>query len=280
MDRPLDVLVTGVPRGGTTLVGALVDSLPDTICLSEPPWQWHRSTGGQLDIGPDPSGDIFAKWLVGDFVDIRRRLLCGEEVLDRRVKDDRSPTNYHAAAPAGMPAEASGFALKPVQNLGLTPDFTLAVKHNGPYLTALGPLLKLAHFVMIGVVRHPVDVIHSWRSLNLPVSRGKMHDAARCWPEMAKATESGDALKRQVLIYDLICQRLHACRDQMTVLRYEDVCAEPVLVARAVGSDALPNTALIAEPSRRADAEQRGIIGSALKAYGRHYRNFYPEACE
>ncbi|MEE4296634.1 MAG: hypothetical protein V2J20_08475 [Wenzhouxiangella sp.] len=275
--RRTDVLVTGVPRGGTTLAGALLDSLPDTVCLSEPPWQWHKSTGGQLDIGSDPTGEVFAKWLVGDFVDIRRRLLIGEEVLDRRRRDARPSTNYHPANSGSQPVSASDLSMRPVRGGELTTDFTLAIKHNGPYLTALRPLLRLQHFKVIALVRHPVDVIHSWRSLNLPVSRGKMQDAARCWPEMAAVTDSGDVLKRQVLIYDLICERLQSFRDQISILRYEDVCAAPGLISAAVGAKDMPDKQLITKPSRQVDAEQSEIIASALNAYGSHYRHFYPD---
>ncbi len=277
MGRHTNVLVTGVPRGGTTLVGALLDSLPDTICLSEPPWQWHKATGGKLDIGPDPTGDEFAKWLVGDCVDLRRRLLQGEEVMDRRGADNRPSTNYHAADAGSRSVLASGLALRPLKAGRLSVHFTLAIKHNGPYLTALGPLVRLGHFRIIGVVRHPVDVIHSWRSLKLPVSRGKMHDAARCWPEMAAVTESGEIMKRQVLIYDLICERLHRFRGQVQVLRYEDVCREPGLVTSAIGADMVADQDLIRQPSRQVDAEQRATITQAVKQYGRHYRHFYPD---
>lgn len=273
-----DVLVTGVPRGGTTLVGALLDSLPDTVCLSEPAWHWHKATGGKLDIGPDPRGEVFAKWLVGDFVDLRRRLLNGEEILDRRSGDNRAPTNYHAAGPGGQNVAGAGVTVRRFSAARLEPDFTLAIKHNGPYLTALGRLVELDHFAIVGVVRHPVDVIHSWRSLDLPVSRGKMHDAARCWPEMAQATSGGDILQRQVLIYDLICKRLHTYRDRLTILRYEDVISDPARVALAVGSSSRPDTDIVGEPSRSVSAEQRSLIADALRQYGEHYRLFYPDA--
>ncbi|MFW5815740.1 MAG: hypothetical protein ACOCVP_02690 [Wenzhouxiangella sp.] len=273
-----DVLVTGVPRGGTTLVGALLDSLPDTVCLSEPAWQWHKATGGKLDIGPDPRGEVFAKWLVGDVVDLRRRLLAGEEILDRRSVDNRSPTNYHGASDDAGQTGCSGVQVRRFSPGRLEPDFTLAIKHNGPYLTALGPLLNLDYFTIIGVVRHPIDVIHSWRSLDLPVSRGKMHDAARCWPEMAQATAAGDLLKRQVLIYDLICQRLYACREQLTLLRYEDVLADPACVPRAIGVDTPPAPGLVGKPTRTVSEQQRRVIADALLRYGHHYRRFYPDA--
>ena len=34
-----DLIISGIPRGGTTLTTALIDSLPNAVCLNEP--QWH-----------------------------------------------------------------------------------------------------------------------------------------------------------------------------------------------------------------------------------------------
>mgnify|MGYP003643657916 FL=1 len=277
MARRVNVLVTGIPRAGTTLVGALLDSLPNTVCLSEPPWHWHKSSGGKLDIGPDPTGEIFAKWLVGDFVTLRRKLVAGEPVQDRRSDNNQSLTNYYAARSSLEQSEHSAVHLKEFSAASLNEDFTLAIKHNGPYLSALGPLVELDFFTIIGLVRHPVDVINSWRALNLPVSRGKMHDAARCWPEMARATDNGEVLQRQGMIYDLICERLYSYRDRVSVLRYEDVVSDPACLARAVGSPSQPATELIGKPSRSVSEQEFALISDALLKYGRHYRLFYPE---
>lgn len=277
MARRVNVLVTGIPRAGTTLVGALLDSLPNTVCLSEPPWHWHKSSGGKLDIGPDPTGEIFAKWLVGDFVTLRRKLLAGERIQDRRSDNNQSLTNYYSARSSLDQQDHQALHLKEFSAPSLSEDFTLAFKHNGLYLSALGPLVELDFFTIIGLVRHPVDVINSWRALNLPVSRGKMHDAARCWPEMARATDEGGVLQRQVMIYDLICERLYSYRDRVSVLRYEDVVREPACLARAVGNSSQPSTELIGKPSRSVSEQESALISAALLKHGRHYRLFYPE---
>lgn len=272
-----NILVTGIPRSGTTLAGALLDTLPDTVCLSEPPWHWHKATGGVLDIGRDPDGMQFAKWLVGDFVAIRRKLAAGEQVLDRRAPDDRAITNYHRADRSAASGVVSETGMRPFARSGLSQDFTLAIKHNGPYLTALGPLLDLGWFTVVGIVRHPVEVIHSWRALNLPVSHGKMHDAARCWPEMEAATAEGPVLERQVRIYDLICARLFHYRDRLHLLRYEDLRADPQLLARAVGAEASVRADVLDAPSREVPDAERALIVRALEAQAHHYRALYPD---
>jgi hypothetical protein len=273
MPYPRNVLLTGIPRSGTTLAGALIDSLPDTVCISEPPWHWHRATGGKLDIGPDPDGSVFARWLVGDFVAMRAKLLRGETVQDRRAADAAPLTNYHDAG-AGS---AAATATRHFSRSGLSPDFTLAVKHNGPYLTALQQLLDLEWFTVVAIVREPVAVIHSWRSLKLPVSRGRMHDAARCWPELEQATSHGSVLQRQVRIYDLICQRLHLLRERIHIIRYEAMVEQPALLSSAIGAAVDCAPALISAPSRSVPPEEHALISAALQEHGSHYRLFYPE---
>lgn len=275
MSKTLNILVTGIPRAGTTLLGALLDSLPNTVCLSEPPWHWHKSTGGQLDIGPDPTGEVFAKWLIGDFFHLRRKLVLGQAVPDRRSKGNLPFTNYHAARPTPEEKTHSTLHLTNYCLDSLDPQFTLAIKHNGPYLTALGPLVDLDYFSIIGMVRNPIDVIHSWRSLNLPVSRGMMHDAARCWPEMGDATKRGDILERQVKIYDLICKRLHSYRDRISVLCYEDVIKDPSCVTKVIDSPFQPDSLIIGKPSRSVSEKEHDLIAEALVKHGNDYQLFY-----
>jgi hypothetical protein len=35
----MDLIVTGLPRSGLTLVAALIDYLPNSVCLNAPDWQ-------------------------------------------------------------------------------------------------------------------------------------------------------------------------------------------------------------------------------------------------
>ena len=112
----------------------------------------------------------------------------------------------------------------------------------------------------------------------MPVSYGKMHDAARCWPEMEFATRDHlDVLERQVKIYDLICQRLYALRDRITIISYEKLVAEPRLAAEAVGAAAPPNLELIDKPSRLAPPDARDAIAKAFEMHGEHFARFYPD---
>jgi hypothetical protein len=75
-----DVVVTGLPRAGTTLLCALIDSLEDAVCLNSP--RRHNRLATLLP-GPLP----FSKWLAGDYLWTRLQLLQQDPIKDFRAAD-------------------------------------------------------------------------------------------------------------------------------------------------------------------------------------------------
>lgn len=253
-----DLIVTGIPRGGTTLAAALIDSLPDTVCLNEP--LWHNAKAAA-----DAKG--FAGFIARDFTALRARLLKGESVSDRRGKGGEATTNYFRVEGGRM---QHSFDIVPFSRAGLTPDFTLAIKHNGPYLAVLPELIALERFSITAIIRHPVPVIHSWRSLQLPISEGKMPNAAPYWPELAAAIAAPmDLLAKQVRLYDLMCARLWECREHLRLIPYEALIQTPGLLG--------PVDASRVQPQKPVPEAAQAEIAAAMRAHGTHYRTFYPD---
>ncbi len=253
-----DLILTGIPRGGTTLAASLIDGIPNTVCLNEP--GWHNASSA-----PDAAG--FAQFIREDFARLRARLLAGQSVPDRRAPDGSATTNYFRVEGGRM---ENTFDVMPFSRAGLTPDFTLAIKHNGPYLAVLPQLIALKAFTITAIVRHPVEVIHSWRRLQLPVSEGRMPNAAPYWPELATLIATPmDLLAKQVRLYDLMCRRLWEHRDEVRILTYEALVAQPSLLGPVDGSRV--------SPQKPVPQEARMEIESALQAHGEHWRAFYPD---
>jgi hypothetical protein len=260
-----DIIVTGIPRSGTTLTAALIDSLPDTVCLNEPLWHTARVAATPED---------FAKWLIGDFTQLRGKLQRGEPVPDRRAPSGEAVTNYYKP---GQQMENT-FEVVPLTRAGLSGRFTLAIKHNGPYLAVLKPLVDLDYFTVIAIVRHPVEAIASWRALSLPISRGEMPNATPYWPQMAEVCRSPiDLLEKQVKMYDLMCRRLHHLREHIHIIPYETLIRRPDSLCDALGVKADLATKLIDKPKRHLAEDEAAMIAQALKRHGRFYREFYPD---
>ena len=262
-----DIILTGIPRSGTTLAAALLDGLANAVCLNEPGWHTAKSA-------PDAKG--FADYIASEFTRLRSDLLAGNPVPDRRQADGAAATNYYRRGSSGGMEEQ--FHIFPFTRSGLTPDFLLAVKHNGPYLAVLPELLALERFRVIAVIREPVAVIHSWRSLSLPISQARLPNAAPFWPELAAICASGeDLLQKQVRIYGLMCRRLWQLRERITLLRYEALVENPALIAEAAGRPVPGGWPSIQASVRAVPEEERRRISAMLKSHAPETEHFYPE---
>ena len=82
-----NLIITGIPRSGTTLAAAIVDQSPDALCLSEPDHHVDLMNGAA-------TAAEFVRQLCLDFGAIRRTILAGGSVLDRRCPDGTPVTNY------------------------------------------------------------------------------------------------------------------------------------------------------------------------------------------
>jgi hypothetical protein len=256
-----DLIVTGIPRAGTTLTAALIDGLDDTVCLSEPSWQdaWPREFA---------SADIYVQRLVDDFARVRAELLAGNPVVDRRGGDG-SPVSDYFERP---------YQLIDFKRADLSDDFLLGMKHNAHYSCVLKQLVAQPAFNVIAIVRHPLDVIRSWQSVDIPIRQGRLPAAERFWPEIADiAQRTDDILLRQVLIYERFCERFLERRDVLTLLRYEDIVRDTGVVSRALGKAfvRLPPVEIRERP--RPDTGNDATVRRYLKTHGANARALYPD---
>jgi len=271
MSNLRNVIITGIPRSGTTLLAALIDSIPNAVALNEPDWQ-SRSLFNNNTV----SGKDFAEWLVSDFLEIRQKLLAAIPIPERRGKKGEAVTNYYDRNGGEV---RNKFDIVSFTKTGLTPDFMLAVKQVGPYLGILEQLVQQNYFQIIAIVRQPVAVISSWRSLTIPPNRGQLPGAVH-WAEMQALTYSNlPLLEKQVKMYELMCQRLYKLRNDMIVLRHEDLLQSPLLLAQTMKlpESAIYDTSLISSEASYHANEDSTPIRQALERYGDYLFRFYPK---
>lgn len=268
-----DVLVTGLPRSGSTLVSALIDGLPNAVCLNTPPWQQGLLSQNPLEVLP------YCKWLTGDFLYTRRQLIEQHPVIDIRAAD-------------GMPLTDGMFDPRTKRNdkdqhdtvafarPGLSEDFILAMRDTTIYTALLPTLLKFKHFKIIAVIRHPFDVLTSWRQFRQPmIERGRPHGIARFWPEALAITESGMEMADQMVqLYDAYIQRYHELREHIHIVKFEDVVESPVLVSKLFGLETpSPNVSLIEKRTRMLMTAEISVFRERLRKFGVFTRQFYPD---
>lgn len=223
-----NLIVTGLPRAGTTLIAALLDGLSDMVCINEPKWQsrWSREA---------VSRTAYVEALVADFGHVRKVLLSGGSLMERVTRDGGALTNYFDEQRNRIAVD-----LAPVIRAGLGEAFCLAMKHNAHYACVLPDLAERNDVAVLAIIRHPVATLASWRSVDLPVSRGRMPAAEPFWPELRDIHQStDDLLAKQARILELIFARFAALNDRITIVKLEDILADPLAVARLLGREQL-----------------------------------------
>lgn len=223
--EPSYLLVTGMPRAGTSLTARLIDQLDDAVCLSEPAryYEWSRICRASAE---------FAARCLTDLHDIRRSLLEGEPVWDLREADGTVPTNYFDAS--GRPRRLVRARVTYTHGVGTT--LLVAAKHNEPLTATLPELIRLPDVGIVAVVRHPLSTILSWMTCQIQLAQGRLSDGYTHWPEaLAAQRESRSVAELHVRIYELYCQRYRAHASNITIVRYEDLVTSPSMLETITG---------------------------------------------
>ena len=223
-----DLILTGVPRSGTSLAAAIIDQAPDCLCLSEP--------DRHVDLMREAaSADDFVARLSQEFDAIRRAILAGGSVHDRRLADGAPITNYFTE-PLPDRRRVAVFVTRDITRPGLSTDFVLGVKHNALYSAVLPEIIRSFRFRVVAIIRDPVALVMSWRSLDLPISRGRLPAGERFWPELGSLCQAElELTEKQIRICDLLFRRFLRWAGRIEVLRYEEFITDPVQLLRAAG---------------------------------------------
>jgi hypothetical protein len=205
------LILTGLPRSGTTLACRLLGQCRDCVALAEP-----------MDVLgiPADARDRAIDHIVG-WMDHTRRGILATGTAPSKVGKRGLVDNPFS------PRNAAGLRLLQVREgtlripAPLRPDFTLVVKHNAAF-AALLPALA-GRVPTVAVIRHPLAVLGSWASLALPVSDGRLPAGERLDPALARTLDGqDDLLERQRTILAWFFARYDTLPPG-AVVRYEDM---------------------------------------------------------
>jgi hypothetical protein len=203
----------------------------------------------------------------------RNALVGGHTVRDRRREDGTPVTNYVAA---GAPGAKRALNVEEHDvSRPLTGNGLVAVKHNAPFLAVL-PELERTGVPVWAIVRHPVPVVASWLSVDLPVSKGALPVARRFWPECEGSLEGLTGLERLARLYDNLCRRLAESGAEIT--RYEDLVARPDIVEQVTGRRFARPPEFVDRSSQSSAAPEAGSdVARVTELVGEWARRFYPD---
>lgn len=226
-----DIVLTGVPRGGTTLACHLLNKLPDIVALHEP-IQWAAAAAAT----PEATDA-----LIDSFFTTTRRSLLTEGTAVSQQRNGRVPDNPMGGYRPGqrwLPRRLQGVPLLRRMALRtyrvrrgairvdkpLSLDFRLCIKHTGPFTARLPALTK--RYRCFGLVREPVAVLSSWQTIDFALRDGRFPEVERLEPALAdELAGCPERLDRQARLLAWFFDQLQRYLPAGHIIRYEEIVA-------------------------------------------------------
>ena len=174
-----NIILTGVPRSGSTLACKLLCDLPDVIGLNEP-----------LEPGLFPDRATALNSIDGSFVKFRKSLLK-KGIAPVRSKNGNVTDNAYSQTAEG-PRQKVLTRTDVHFDKPLKSDFTLIMKHCAEFSLLFPELTE--KYSCFASIRNPLALLGSWNSVNVPVSRGKVAKSRKILPEFHSAVEEIEEL--------------------------------------------------------------------------------------
>lgn len=205
-ESPNDVIITGVPRSGTTLTCFLLSQIPDAVALNEP-----------LRIGNIHEKEKALKKIRRFFRKTRISLMESSQAMARATDKGISDNNF----------SSNGDREKLVSKRMVTFDKNfsencfIGVKHNALFTILLEDLVELYPF--FAIVRNPIAILGSWNSVDVPVASGSVRAADILEPELNEGLRRCESLyDKQLYILNWYFSK-YKLLDKEQVIRYEEI---------------------------------------------------------
>lgn len=269
-----NILVTGLPRSGTTLTCHLLNKVPDTVALHEPM---------KVKYFADLHSPEERRGLIHRFFADQRESIRDRGVAISKQVDGAVPDNPYGAgrSDAGLRKSVASKG-EVVVDKELSPGHALVVKHNSAFAALVGELV--GHFPVYAVVRNPLSTIASWSSVEFNAQTGHVPAAERLDPGLRDAlARLDDPLDRQLHVIAWFHGQYRGSLPEERILRYERIVesgGRALAVVRPGAED-------LDEPLRSrnlSDQYDRGAIeriGERLLATdGPHWETYSRESVE
>lgn len=248
-----DVIITGIPRSGSTFVCTLLNRLPGVVALNE-----TMDLNGLLAVGDNAR----RVRIIADYLAEIRRIVVQTGKAPRHQLAGSDDNTFLCDASEGRKSAKVGSTWVDLGK-SLPQGFTLALKHLNCF-AALLPQLR-GRFSCLALVRNPLATLASWHTLDHPM-RGGHVPVAEALDGALAARLAGlvDARQRRLALLDWYYGRFAELLPPESILRYEDIVdTNGSCLAKAVPSaDALPN--LLDAPLK--SRNQNRLYGAAEQA--------------
>jgi len=265
---PRNLILTGIPRTGTSLCCTLLGQADDTVALCEP-MPVH-----ELPLSPPEAVETIQAY----FDNARIRLLQTGTAFSMQT-DGQLPDNTMADRPdvGGLRGSSARVGLIRISK-PLSPTFTLIIKHPAAF-TALLPALTPV-FECCALVRNPLSVLLSWHSLNIPISMGRAPAGERLDPVLtARLNAQPDVISRQLCLLDWFFERFERCLPRERIVHYEHMMASHGASLSQATAVPIPSVPLHSRNTNRLyDRQACERYAQALCRHDGAWQQFYSNA--
>jgi hypothetical protein len=277
------VLLTGIPRSGTTLACELLNDLPDVRALAEPPilprLPRRTSASGEATFEIDDLRRAIVEFAAEQRSSILERGVAvtkhvGGRVTGTIVEDRRSGPD-----PRRSLIERSEIPISRPQSS----DFTLVIKHPIVFTVQLRALHE--RFPLFALVRNPLAVLGSWESMPWwHLREGSLRVPEAMAPEITKRLASvDDVLDRQVEMLEWFFEQYATVLPRERVIRYEDLVSSGGSALSVLAPSAASLSVPLAGRNSAAVYDRAHLhrAGQRLLARGENasWQAFYPSSC-
>ena len=211
-----DVILTGVPRSGTTLTCSLLNKLPDTVALHEPMQK--------IDPG-DVTQPRHMCLGIRDFFDEQRRSIHERGVARSRNIDGAVPDNPFPSVPSRKGVREQIDVLGEITiDKPLTDQFMLVIKHTSRFAPMIQALSEF--FPVYAIIRNPLASLASWGTVDAGIQRGRTGPAGLIDAAMKTRVEQNEStLDRQIVLLDWYFEQFLKWLPPAAIIRYEEIVA-------------------------------------------------------
>jgi hypothetical protein len=266
--RSNNIVLTGLPRSGTTLTCHLLNKLPNTVALHEP-IEFR-------DILKCKSHQEICLYVAGQFERMRDSILIDKTAISRQIQGRVPDNNFGEDKDLNSGLRKNLVSIGTVDiNKQLEPNFLLVIKEPGIFTAILKNLVE--QFPTFAVIRNPLAVLASWNTVPFHVTKGRT-PVARLDSDLAQGlAKIKDRIDRQIYILSWFYEQYKIFLPDPSILRYETIIASGGKVLSIIQSqiqmlqDSLENKNL----NQLYDRDMMLILGDKLLNSEGAFWNFY-----
>jgi hypothetical protein len=209
-----DIILTGIPRSGTTLACYLLNQLPDTVALVEP-----MDVGSLCQIHDDGNRIVM---ITEFFSDQRKSARTTGKVLSKATEEGFIDNTF------GRGMDANGLRKNLVQlrnvkiDKRLADNFQLIIKHPNAFTALLESLIT--RFPCFAIIRNPLAVLASLSSVNVPAHNGRTPIGESLDPMLSTIlSKQQDRYMRQISLLSWYYEKYRRNLPETHIIRYEDI---------------------------------------------------------